>query len=34
MDVSPLREIANEIPFFQTVDDSEKLLGVIGVLFL
>lgn len=34
MDVSPLREIANELPFFKTVDDREKLLGVIGALVL
>jgi len=30
MQVSPLREIANELPFFKTVDDREKLLGVVG----
>ena len=34
MDASPLREIANELPFFKTVDDREKLLGVIGALVL
>lgn len=34
MDVSPIREIANELPFFKTVDDREKLLGVIGALVL
>ena len=34
MDVSPLREIASELPFFKTVDDREKLLGVIGALVL
>ncbi len=34
MDVSPLKEIANELPFFKTVDDREKLLGVIGALVL
>jgi len=32
MQVSPLREIANELPFFKTVDDREKLLGVVGAL--
>lgn len=34
MDISPLREIANELPFFKSVDDREKLLGVIGALVL
>ncbi len=34
MNVSPLREIANELTFFKTVDDREKLLGVIGALVL
>ena len=34
MQISPLREIANELPFFKTVDDREKLLGVIGALVL
>jgi predicted HTH domain antitoxin len=34
MNVSPLKEIANELPFFKTVDDREKLLGVIGALVL
>ena len=34
MDVSPLMEITNELPFFKTVDDREKLLGVIGALVL
>ena len=34
MQVSPLREIANELPFFKTVDDREKLLGVIGAFVL
>ncbi|MEA1900365.1 MAG: hypothetical protein U9N47_06325 [Thermodesulfobacteriota bacterium] len=34
MQLSPLREIANELPFFKTVDDREKLLGVIGALVL
>ena len=34
MQVSPLREIANELPFFKTVDDREKLLGVVGALVL
>jgi len=34
MQLFPLREIANELPFFKTVDDREKLLGVIGALVL
>ena len=35
MQISPLREIANELPFFKTMDDREKLLvGVIGALVL
>ena len=34
MQISPLREIAKELPFFKTVDDREKLLGVIGALVL
>ncbi len=34
MQISPLREIANELPFFKTVNDREKLLGVIGALVL
>ncbi|MCD4674709.1 MAG: hypothetical protein K8S18_01775 [Desulfobacula sp.] len=29
-----MREIANELPFFKTADDREKLLGVIGALVL
>ena len=32
--MSPLKEIANELPFFKAVDDREKLLGVIGALVL
>ena len=28
MQISPLKEIANELPFFKTVGDREKLLGV------
>jgi predicted HTH domain antitoxin len=34
MQIFPLREIANELPFFKTVDDREKLLGVVGALVL
>jgi hypothetical protein len=34
MQISPLKEIANELPFFKTVNDREKLLGVIGALAL
>jgi predicted HTH domain antitoxin len=34
MQESPLKKIANELPFFKTVDDREKLLSVIGALVL
>lgn len=34
MGVSPLKEIANELPLFKAVDDREKLLGVVGALVL
>jgi len=34
MQESPLKEIASELPFFKTVGDREKLLGVIGALVL
>ncbi len=34
MQISPLRIIANELPFFRTVDEREKLLGVMGALVL
>ena len=34
MQVSPLKKIANELPFFKTVGDREKLLGVVGALVL
>lgn len=34
MQVSPLREIAKDLPFFKTVDDREMLLGVVGALVL
>jgi predicted HTH domain antitoxin len=34
MQVSPLKEIAKDLPFFKTVDDREKLLGVVGALVL
>ena len=32
--VSPLRKIADDLPFFKTVEDREKLLSVIGALVL
>lgn len=34
MQVSPLKEIAKDLPFFKTLDDREKLLGVVGALVL
>ena len=34
MELSPLKEIASELPFFKTVDEREKLLGVLGALVL
>jgi predicted HTH domain antitoxin len=34
MQISPLRIIANELPFFSTADEREKLLGVVGALVL
>jgi predicted tellurium resistance membrane protein TerC len=34
MHMPPLRETANGLPFFKSVDDREKLLGVIGALVL
>lgn len=34
MQVSPLKEIAKDLPFFKTLDDREKLLGVLGALVL
>jgi predicted HTH domain antitoxin len=34
MQVSPLKEIARDLPFFKTLDDREKLLGVVGALVL
>jgi predicted HTH domain antitoxin len=34
MESSPLKEIASELPFFKTVDEREKLLGVVGALVL
>jgi len=34
MQESSLKEIASELPFFKTVGDREKLLGVIGALVL
>jgi len=32
MEISPLKEIASELPFFKTVDEREELLGVMGAL--
>ena len=34
MELSPLKEIANELPFFKTVNERENLLGVVGALVL
>ncbi len=34
MELSPLKEIASELSFFKTVDEREKLLGVVGALVL
>ena len=34
MEISPLKEIARELPFFKTVNEREKLLGVVGALAL
>ena len=34
MESSALKEIANGLPFFKTVDEREKLLGVVGALVL
>ena len=34
MELSPLEEIASELPFFKTVNEREKLLGVVGALVL
>jgi predicted tellurium resistance membrane protein TerC len=34
MESSPLKEIASELPFFKTVKEREKLLGVVGALAL
>ena len=34
MELSPLKEIARELPFFKTVNEREKLLGVVGALVL
>ena len=34
MELSPLKEIASELPFFKTVKEREKLLGVVGALAL
>jgi predicted HTH domain antitoxin len=34
MELSPLQEIASELPFFKTVNEREKLLGVVGALVL
>jgi len=34
MELSPLEEIASGLPFFKTVNEREKLLGVVGALVL
>ena len=34
MELSPLKEIAGGLRFFKTVNEREKLLGVVGALVL
>lgn len=34
MHASPLKEIAKDLPFFKSLEDREKLLGVLGALVL
>ena len=34
MQASPLKEIVKDLPFFKSLDDREKLLGVLGALVL
>ena len=34
MQVSPLKEIAKDLPFFKTADDREKLLGAVSAMVL
>jgi len=34
MELFPLKEIASELPFFKSVNEREKLLGVAGALVL
>jgi hypothetical protein len=34
MESSALREVAGGLPFFKTLDEREKLLGVVGALAL
>ena len=34
MESTPLKEIASKLPFFKTVNEREKLLGVVGALVL
>ena len=34
MESSALKEIANGLPFFKTLNEREKLLGVVGALAL
>ena len=34
MESSALKEIASVLPFFKTLDEREKLLGVVGALAL
>ena len=34
MESSALKEIASELPFFKTVDERERLLGMVGALVL
>ena len=34
MELSPLKKIASELPFFKTVHERERLWGVVGALVL
>jgi predicted HTH domain antitoxin len=34
MEISELREVANDLPFLKTGEEREKLLGVVGALVL
>lgn len=34
MEISELRDVANDLPFLKTGEEREKLLGVVGALVL